>query len=256
MKKGANSRHEHYELMNLLGYGLAKFGNPFIRQFGYKTKTDFYQHFVKIGLCDTPAALKQRQDMLDPFFENGRSGWWQRQHQYISRKLFIDSLFGDEDAVEFAQTVKMYLAKDFDVPLQLVNVPPVRLSMFKRLQETGKEAELYFWHNYTMCEQFAKGSLVDARLLGDGYDFQIQVNDDYLLAEIKGVKLERGGIRMTKNEYDKARCFKENYFLVVVSNLVETPKMTLISDPLSKLELTEKKSSTVQLNFHTPNLQW
>jgi PhoH-like ATPase len=39
--------------------------------------------------------------MLDPFFENGRSGWWQKKEQYISRKLTIDSLFGNENVKEF-----------------------------------------------------------------------------------------------------------------------------------------------------------
>ena len=39
-----SNKHEHYELLNLLGYGLAKFNNDFIQQFGCKTKEQFYQY--------------------------------------------------------------------------------------------------------------------------------------------------------------------------------------------------------------------
>ena len=36
------NRHKNYEILNLLGYGLAKFDNEFIKQFGFKTKVAFF----------------------------------------------------------------------------------------------------------------------------------------------------------------------------------------------------------------------
>jgi len=33
-----SNKHEHYELLNLLGYGLLKFNHEFIKQFDYKNK--------------------------------------------------------------------------------------------------------------------------------------------------------------------------------------------------------------------------
>ena len=36
------NKHENYEILNLLGYGLAKFNNEFIKQFGFKTKLSFF----------------------------------------------------------------------------------------------------------------------------------------------------------------------------------------------------------------------
>lgn len=257
MSKTDSRKHENYELLNLLGYGLAKFDNAFVKQFGFETKTAFYQYIVNLGVCDTVGAIKNRQDMLDPFFDNGRRGWWQRKNQYISRKLFIDSLFGEENVQSFTNIVKMYLQKDFKVVLPLEQqISPVLKSRFKQLQETGVEAELYFYHNYQSLLIFENGIIQDARLLGDGYDFQIEKNNSFLLAEIKGVRLSNGSIRITKNEYQKALEYKNNYILVVVSNLIETPKITAIENPTNKLKLTENQIVSTQINYHTENIKW
>ena len=240
MNKSDNRKHEHYELLNMIGYGLAKFNKQFVKQFGFKTKTEFYKYLIKLGVGDTVGTIKNRQDMLDPYFDSGRRGWWQRGNRN-RRKLFIDSLFGNEDVVSFAKIIKMHLQKDFKADLAKMQVSPILKSRFKALQETGQEAEFYFLHNYLIVPIFENCGIEDARLFGDGYDFQILKNADYLLAEVKGVKAEVGGIRMTKNEYEKAREYQNDYFLVVVSNLAEAPKITPIENPIKQLKLTENK---------------
>ena len=80
------NKHQNYEILNLLGYGLAKFDNSFINEFGFKTKTDFYNTLVKHGISETSSVIKNRQDLFDPFFENDRKGWWQKGDAYIHRK--------------------------------------------------------------------------------------------------------------------------------------------------------------------------
>ena len=37
----SDSKHENYEILNLIGYGLAKFDMDFVKQFGYQTKNRF-----------------------------------------------------------------------------------------------------------------------------------------------------------------------------------------------------------------------
>lgn len=61
-------------------------------------------------------------------------------------------------------------------------------SKYKQLQITGQEAEIFFMDNYRSIHSFEKGILEDARMFGDGYDFQIQVSERYFLAEIKGLR--------------------------------------------------------------------
>lgn len=257
MDKSDNRKHENYELLNMIGYGLAKFNDDFVKKFGFETKTDFYKYLVKLGVGETVGTIKNRQDMLDPFFDNGRRGWWQRKDQYISRKLFIDSLFGKENVASFTKIVKMYLQKDFKVDIdEEMKISPLLKSRFKKLQETGREAEFYFLHNYQNVPDFQNCAIEDARILGDGYDFQLHKKSDYLLAEVKGVKMESGSIRMTKNEFEKAREYENDYFLIIVSNLVETPKMTPIENPIGQLKLTENKIITTQINYHSEVIKW
>lgn len=44
-----SSQHKNYEVLNLIGYGLAKFDN-FVQVFGFSTKNAFYQYCLKIGI--------------------------------------------------------------------------------------------------------------------------------------------------------------------------------------------------------------
>lgn len=61
------NKHQNYELLNLIGYGLAKFNNDFIKEFGAKSKSEFYEIFRKNGIVDTSSTVKNRQDLFDAF---------------------------------------------------------------------------------------------------------------------------------------------------------------------------------------------
>ena len=179
------NRHKNYEILNLLGYGLAKFDNEFIKQFGFKTKVAFFEYFVELGVVETISVVKNRMDLFDPFFDNNRKGWWQKGDAYIHRKLLIDTLFGNENVANFSDIVKLFLKEKFEIKNFFVEVKPIIKSRFRKLQESGLEAELYFINNYNKIDIFKNGTIEDARLYGDGYDFQIDVEKTSYLAEIK-----------------------------------------------------------------------
>ncbi len=253
-------KHKNYELLNLIGYGLAKFDIGFAKEFGFKTKTDFYNYIVRLDVADTTGTVKNRQDLFDPFFDNKRKGWWQKGNAYIHRKILIDSLFEKENVSSFANIVKLYLKEYAKGTLKEEIFPqkvsPVVKSKFKQLQATGQEAELFFLYNYRGIEIFKEGQIEDARLFGDGYDFQIEVTPNFYLAEVKGLNLKYGSIRLTKNEYDKAEEYNDYFVLVVVSNLNDVPKMKPIINPLKNLKLTPKKIRSEQIAYHSKSLQW
>ena len=225
-------KHENYEILNLLGYGLSKFDNDFIKEFGYATKTAFFEYFVEIGIVETGSVVKNRMDLFDPFFDNGRKGWWQKGDAYIHRKLLIDSLFGNEYVVGYSNIVKLFLKDNFKVKNIFVEVKPIVKSRFKKLQETGLEAELYFMNNYNSIDVFKNGIIEDARLYGDGYDFQINVNGNFFLAEIKGIRAKKGKFRLTENEYSKAKEYQNDYIVTLVLNLDDLPTFLTIDNPL------------------------
>lgn len=244
------------DIMNLIGYGLAKFDNAFVKEFNLPSKAAFGRYVVQLGLAKTEKAVSNRMDSFDPYFENGRRGWFQRnQREHV--KLYIDSLFGNEDVHGYANIVKLYI-KDFNSNIDIATdiISPTQKSRFKQLQETGKEAEFYFQNNYQQIPIFVNGLIEDARLWGDGYDFQIQCNSEYLLAEVKGLRTEKGSIRMTQNEYKKAVEYKNNYVLVVVSNLQNTPKLSYIENPSQVISITPKETNSVQINYYSDILNW
>ena len=111
---------------------------------------------------------------------------------------------------------------------------------FKKLQETGLEAELYFLNNYEKIDIFKGVKLEDARLYGDGYDFQVNVSDHSFLAEIKGIRAKKGKFRLTENEFLKAKEYKKDYIITLVLNLDDLPTFLAIDNPLENLKFEEK----------------
>lgn len=244
------------EVMNLIGYGMAKFNNSFVQEFGFNNNSVFARYIVSLGLADTERAVTNRRDSFDPYFDNGRRGWSQRnQREHI--KLFIDSLFGNENVHSFANIVKLYIKEiNSDIVLQTEQISPTQKSRFKQLQETGKEAEFYFINNFATIPIFENGALEDARLWGDGYDFQVQCEESYYLAEVKGIQTNKGTIRMTQNEYNKALEYKESYVLVVISNLINTPRISYIENPISQISFTPREQTSVQTNYYSEMMAW
>lgn len=237
----STNKHKNYEILNLIGYGLSKFDNDFIREFGFVKKNEFYNFCVRNGIAETIGTVKNRMDIFDPFFsENKRKGWWQRGDVYIHRKMFIDSLFGNEDVKGYVNIVKLYMKESFGIKGMEYQESPIAKTRFKKMQETGLEAELFFMNNYRSIEKFQNGSLEDARLYGDGYDFQINVSDISLLAEVKGIREEKGRFRLTENEYQKAIEYKDHYILTVILNLSDVPRILIIENPIQNLTFDEK----------------
>ncbi len=258
-KKG--SKHQHYEILNLIGYGLAKFDSAFIKEFGFTTKKSFFEYIVNLGIAETVNTVKNRQDLFDYFFDNPRKGWWQKGDAYIHRKLFIDSLFGEEDVSSYTKIIKLYLQDKVPKFLSIEGksaevINPILKSKFKQLQETGQRAELFFMRNYKTCPDFENGTLQDARTFGDGYDFQIKMRNKYFLVEVKGLQTNYGSVRLTNKEFITSRKYKNDYILAVVSNLEDIPKIKTIFNPTENLILTKQVIVQEQISFHSKSLQW
>ncbi len=252
------SKHENYEILNLIGYGLAKFDMRFVKCFGFKTKTSFYENIVQRGIADTIGTVKNRQDLFDPFFDNnGRKGWWQKGDAYIHRKIHIDSLFGLLDVDDFTKIARSYLQGKSSIPAKTdEEISPLAKTKFKQLQITGREAELFFMNNFNGIDFFQNGVLEDARMFGDGYDFQIDVRRHFFLAEIKGLRTDYGSIRMTQKEFKTAKEYENDYALVVVTNLDGVPRMNIVFNPTNKINFTMQTINSKQINYHTSSLKW
>lgn len=229
-----DGRNPNYEVLSLIGYGLAKFDNVFHREFGCASKQAFFRTLVARGIAKTEDVVKSYQDIFDPFFPNKRPGWWDRQAYYRHRKIYIDFLFGHLDVAGYAEAVKPHIVGEGEAGEGVPQVAPLVKSQFQSMLMTGLEAEFYFMAHYERVARFAGGELADARMLGDGYDFQIRCRGRYFLAEVKGVKRKAGRIRLTEKEYCQAKAYGDSYGIVVVSNLAGQPWLTPIFNPTAE----------------------
>jgi hypothetical protein len=62
-----SNKHKNYEILNLIGYGMSKFNDNFIKEFGFSTKTAFYNFCVENKVAETEGTIKNRMDLLDNF---------------------------------------------------------------------------------------------------------------------------------------------------------------------------------------------
>ena len=91
----------------------------------------------------------------------------------------------------------------------------------------------------------------DARLFGDGYDFQISVNESLYLSEVKGIRASKGRFRMTENEYNKALEYKNDYLITLVLNMNDLPVFLTIENPANNLKFKkEERVSKPIIEYH------
>jgi hypothetical protein len=250
-------RHPNYVGLNLVGYGLAKFEEKLIASLGFKSKEEFYRDLVARGLANTRGTLKNRQDLFNPLVRGGKVGWWQNRDRYLHRKIQLDTMFGHLTPEAYSAMLRQYLHAEFPAAGEnKKSLPPLMKSMFRQLQETGVEAELFFMHNYRQVGMFANAAIEDARQLGDGYDFQLAHGGEYWLAEVKGLRTRMGAIRLTENEFNRAEEFRGRFCLVVISALDTRPVMAPLFDPLSLLKLNRRTIISEQVYYHTQALKW
>jgi len=257
----SGNKHKYYQTLNLIGYGLSKFDKTFVNEYGFKTKNAFYGYIVNLGISETVGVVKNRQDLFDGMNpDSTRKGWHQKGMAYKHRKDFIDAQFGDLNVAEYISVVKLAIEADLKGLAGLSEatetISPLMHSRFKQIQETGREAEYYFINNFRKIDKFKTAEISDARLFGDGYDFQMKLSDCYYLAEIKGLKVKRGSIRLTENEHSKACQYKDKYLLVVISNLVDKPKMTAIFNPTEHITLKKGIIKSEQIYFGSRQYEW
>ncbi len=257
MSKPSGVRHANYEMLNVIGYGLAKFEADLIAALGFRTKSALFGHLIKRGVASTTGTLKNRQDLFNPLVRQAKVGWWQNGDRYLHRKELLDSLFGDLDAAGYAQMIQGYLRAHFPSTGEILSpLVPLLQSKFRRMQETGLEAELYFMHRFATLTGFENGVLEDARLFGDGYDFQITLPGSHILADVKGVRKDSGAIRLTEKEHQRAEEFAESYCLVVVSRLEGVPRMSPFFDPLRRLAFERQTFTVEQIQYASPSRRW
>lgn len=80
-----------------IAYYLSRLNERALQELGYKK---FSEAFIELGkkLNRKPATIKNMRDEFDPYFDNGRQGWYQRELR-SSRKIVFDAYAEMDDVV-------------------------------------------------------------------------------------------------------------------------------------------------------------
>jgi hypothetical protein len=100
---------------------------------------------------------------------------------------------------------------------------------------TGRQAERYFMENCNQILKITASDLIDHRDAACGFDFGLHSNPRIAI-EIKGLKQSRGPIQFTDREWTEATVRQQDYWLVVIGNLIGQPVPKRWSNPVGSLK--------------------
>lgn len=221
----------------IVGYALSRLGVRLLAELGCKTWNEAFAVTSK-ALGEKHNSLKLLRDEFDPFFDNGRKGWWDRP-PHPSRVAVMHE-FEDVSDAALVETVRRILTRDV-APLQdvfdAVSTPTGRVAGVAERLLTGRLAEEYLIKSSLEVLDIAPSRLVDKRLSACGYDFEVRSLPG-VAVEVKGLKKLRGDVLFTDREWTEALSRREDYWLVVIGNVSSAPRGRVTRDPTAVLDAT------------------
>lgn len=232
------------------GLFLSRFSKKALEAFGF---TSYRQAYNVLGysLGVRPNSINNYRDEFDPFFDNGRQGWHNREQRDYCKSIMIDSK--DLTFEQFVFIINSYLSNNGICLEDIANVSPTRVPTFSAQRlVTGKAAEQYFEQNYQSVTEFSGYSLKNTTALGCGFDYKLTNVENRYYVEVKGLNEKTGNILMTEKEHDIASELKDKYCLFVVRNFREKPIHQCYFNPLNCGEIifTKREQQTLITSYH------
>jgi hypothetical protein len=235
----------------IVSYYLSRFNDEAVNNLGYQTWKDAFEDLSK-KLLINKHTIKNWRDEFDPFHGH-RAGWHQRQPRKTISNII--SQFEQLEEYDIRQVVEEIIdGNQIELPLiDNSETTVIANPIFILRGPTGKKAEQFFIEYHKINNYPIAGELTDTRDLGCGYDFEIKSTSGRYFVEVKGMASNVGGILFTNKEWEKAKQEREKYVVCIVSNINESPKISFINDPFSKLNPRKNIIQTVQVQWSVPN---
>ncbi|EJF0770065.1 DUF3883 domain-containing protein [Campylobacter upsaliensis] len=210
--------------------------------------SSFIEAFNVLGfaLQGKPSNIKNYRDEFDPYFDNARKGWHQRELRAYTKEIFEQ--YQNMEFEAFKNLISSFLIKDYELKQELSEFLDFKLetSFIKRIA-TGKAAENYFLHNFK--KHFANFNVLDVRKFGCGFDFKLTLENHQICVEVKGLNENKGQFLLTQKEFEMADRLKEKYCLFVVKNLKEKPMESLFFDPIKSFKFKKLEQKIMQISY-------
>lgn len=234
----------------VVGYAMSRLDKTYLAA---RELTTWQQAFAEAAdaISVKGTSFKNLRDEFDPYHHNARAGWHRRELR-TSRQRVMDELceVSDEALLELVTTIlkgRESIIEEAIDSLAVVNKTAHNIA--ERLL-TGRRAEEYFLKNSRGLVGVDHENILDMREVGCGYDFGVKEKPGWAI-EVKGLKKSRGEILFTDREWIEAKRRKQQYWLVVVGNLVSVPAARVIVDPESELSIVCRYRQSVAVTWHS-----
>lgn len=233
----------------VVSYYLSRFNDEALENLGYKTWKDAFEDLSQ-KLKINKHTIKNWRDEFDPFHGH-RAGWHQRQPRKTISNII--SQFEQLEEYDIRQVVEeIIIGNKIELP-EIDNSETTVISnpVFILRGPTGKKAEQFFIEYHRNNNSPIIGELIDTRDLG--YDFEIKSESGQHFIEVKGLASNIGGLLFTNKEWETAKQKRAKYTVCLVSNINESPEISFINDPFSKLNPKKNIIQTVQVQWTVSN---
>ena len=221
----------------VVAYAMSRLGRALFAEFGWRTWEQAFAATSK-ALDEGHSSMRLLRDEFDPFFENGRQGWWKRP-PHENRVAVLHEFEGVSDEA-LIETVRRIMSDDV-APLKemfdAVSAPPERVAGVAERLLTGRLAEEFFMKSCMAIVDVPRSRLVDMRQSARGFDFEVSSMPGVAI-EVKGMKKSRGEVLFTDREWSEALVRRADYWLVVVGCLPDSPRAAVTRDPSAVLSAT------------------
>ncbi|MBS4331776.1 DUF3883 domain-containing protein [Campylobacter vulpis] len=229
----------------ICGLSLSKFDDLAYKSLGFSSFVESF-NILGLSLQGKPSNIKNYRDEFDPYFDNARKGWYQRELRTYTKEIFEQ--YKDMGFESFKNLVSSFLIENYEEKLQVNEFldSKIEIGFIKRVA-TGKVAEQYFRANFM---QYFKGfSLFDSRDFGCGFDFKMQNEKEFYCVEVKGLSEISGNFMLTEKEYNVAQSLQDKYCLYIVSNLKEKPRENVFFNPIKCFNFAKQSRQITQTSY-------
>jgi len=232
----------------IVAYALSRLDRRLLRHRKWKTWQDAFTDIGK-KLNINPNSVSNLRDEFDPFFDNGRKGWTNREIR-PSRQRILGEFMDVSDAALF-EIVHGILAGDDETNNELV-LPLTRKSRTSNAAEilrTGRAAEAVFMRRSEEIVGVAPSLIVDYRDAACGFDFGTTHVQECVF-EVKGLRSTSGDIRFTDLEWRTAKTRGREYVVIVIGDVFKAPVWKTIASPTDVLSARSTASRAVAVHWH------
>jgi len=248
----------NHKLTLYVAYYLARFDKIALKNLGYKNwESSFLDISDKLDV--KKHSVRNWRDEFDPLF-GYRAGWYQRpmSPSRTNVALALENLEEPELRAIVEDILSGKIQSDTENLNYLLSIADEnsekdRTSSFILRGPTGKKAEQFFIEYHRLNSLPVAGELIDTRDLGCGYDFEIKSESNQHFIEVKGLASNIGGLLFTNKEWETAKQERTKYTVCLVANINNSPEISFINDPFSKLKARKNIIQTVQVQWSVSN---